>query len=333
MSLRISSASLLTACLLLAGCSDAKDAAVSADEPVPTSVPTGDTVPAGDRGVAARGDGTVPVVTGEFNQPPEVQLPTQPVESGTSDTPITGDGRAVGPEDRIVANLGVYDLSSGEVLATSWADGIPLLFVLNDQEAPAALLGGLVGVTVGSRYWTVATRDDAVVGGSDDPAVAGNQVLMVVDVVDAQPVNATVSGAASPVPAGYPEVSGGDGIKPTLSKPTGPVPAGPERVPVIVGSGPAIASMSQTILQYVMVEWATGTEVDSSWDTLGGPLFWMEGLGKLPPVVENQLQNITEGSRVMIVLPPTPAEQLAPGLDPSKTYVVLIDVLAVMPTA
>jgi len=319
----VPTSALAAALIMLAGCSDANDSSASADEPVPsvtTEVTAGRT--------AERITGVEPSIEGDFGVLPTVKIPGLEAKDGSSGSTIEGDGTVVAADDRLVAHLGVYDLENGAILGETWVEEIPLLFELNAEQASPALLDGLPGISVGSRVWMITTADRAKSPGAAPGGDGSQRVLMVVDVVEAVHVNDTVTGNVRETPPGYPTVTGEPGMKPIVSKATVAPPTAPFRVPIIANEGPAVISGAQTIIHYVMTDWETGEEVDSSWETHKGPLFYLVGTGNLPERVWQQLIGVTDRSRVMVIIPPAgDGSDLAPGLDPTRTYVVTIDVL------
>ncbi len=97
------------------------------------------------------------------------------------------------------------------------------------------------------------------------------------------------------------------------------------------GDGKKIGANSIVSVQYAGVAWSNGQEFDSSWTNNGGqpiefPLQgvivgWQEGL-----------KGVTEGSRVLLVIPPDKAYGEAgspPVIGPNETLVFVVDVEAV----
>jgi len=317
-------AATLVSALLLGGCSDDKSSKVAADEPTEELV----TAPGSDRSVEMI-DGSDVVVEGAFGELPIVKVPHQPPPVGTTKTVIDGAGDVLAENDRIVVHVGVYVLGDATVLGTSWVDEVPLMINLDAEQAPPALLKALVGARIGSRIWVTTTGTEARAAGSEASPYDTAAVLMVVDVVDAVHANATVDGAVEALPSGYPTVVGAAGQQPVVSAATIAPPAEMGRAPVVMGAGQQLGLGSTAIVHYVMADWETGEVVDSTWSR-GGPMFLLIGGNILPQQVDQQLSGVTEGSRAMVVFPPVEGRMLAGGLDPTRSYVVVVDVLRVL---
>lgn len=275
----------------------------------------------------ARAGAGAPVIEGAFNESPKITIGSADLAVGTKGVVIEGQGAVVSEGDQVVAQMGAYTLEDTTALGESWADRVPLLFELGTDEVAADIAAALTGVNAGSRVWAVVPASDA---GGD----AGGNVLVVVDILSAYAPTASVEGTEIASPTGYPVVTAEPGAKPAVAAATAPAPTVDQRFGLIVGTGTQVWDERIMVLQYVMTEWATGTEVDSTWKSVGGPMFAPWGAGKLPARVDAQLRGVTAGSRVMVVIPPA-ADGSDPwptglGLDKTKTYVVTVDVIDVV---
>lgn len=127
-------------------------------------------------------------------------------------------------------------------------------------------------------------------------------------------------------------VSGEQGSAPTITVDSAVTPPTELVVKEISkGDGKKIGPNSIVSVQYAGVAWSNGQEFDSSWANNGGqpiefPLNgvitgWQEGLN-----------GVTEGSRVLLVIPPDKAYGEAgapPAIGPNETLVFVVDVEAV----
>ena len=114
--------------------------------------------------------------------------------------------------------------------------------------------------------------------------------------------------------------------KPEIDFQDGPAPAELVIEDIIVGDGTEAKPGGQVTVHYVGVEYDTGEQFDASWDR-GEPIEfplqgvitgWQEGL-----------VGATEGSRVLLVIPPDKGygEQGSPPvIGPNETLVFVVDV-------
>jgi peptidylprolyl isomerase len=124
-------------------------------------------------------------------------------------------------------------------------------------------------------------------------------------------------------------VSGEPGTAPTITVDSAQTPP-PSLVSeeITTGDGKKIGPNSIVSVQYAGVAWSTGQEFDSSWANNAGepiefPLSgvitgWQEGLN-----------GVTEGSRVLLIIPPDQAYGEAgspPVIGPNETLVFVVDV-------
>ncbi|HPE11592.1 MAG: FKBP-type peptidyl-prolyl cis-trans isomerase [Actinobacteria bacterium] len=125
-------------------------------------------------------------------------------------------------------------------------------------------------------------------------------------------------------------VSGEPGSEPTISIDTAATP--PDQLVVkeiTAGDGPAIGPNSLVTVQYVGSSWSTGEVFQSSWAT-GEAEFPIQGV---IPGWQEGLQGATQGSRVLLIIPPDLAYGSEPppgsGIAPDETLAFVVDVVKV----
>jgi peptidylprolyl isomerase len=122
-------------------------------------------------------------------------------------------------------------------------------------------------------------------------------------------------------------VTGEPGSEPTVTIDTAATP--PDQLVVkeiTAGDGPAIGPNSLVSVQYVGSSWSTGEVFQSSWTT-GAAEFPIKGV---IPGWQEGLQGVTEGSRVLLIIPPELAYGSNPppgsGIVPDETLTFVVDV-------
>jgi FKBP-type peptidyl-prolyl cis-trans isomerase len=150
------------------------------------------------------------------------------------------------------------------------------------------------------------------------------------------------SGAASPSPtasAASPaadaftsngvSVSGEPGSAPTITVDSAQTPPSSLVVEEITkGDGKKIGPNSIVSVQYAGVAWSTGQEFDSSWANNGGQPIEFPLKGVITGWQQG-LEGVTEGSRVLLNIPPDLAYGEAgspPVIGPNETLVFVVDV-------
>ena len=136
--------------------------------------------------------------------------------------------------------------------------------------------------------------------------------------------------------------SGGDGSdtgtvssdlneKPTIDVPSGSPPAELVSEDIVTGDG-ATAEQGDTVkVQYVGVDYATGKEFDSSWDS-GQPFTFQIGAGNVIPGWDQGVEGMQVGGRRELIVPPDlayGAQGSPPAIAPNATLVFAIDLLDV----
>ena len=131
---------------------------------------------------------------------------------------------------------------------------------------------------------------------------------------------------------------GGDdsGGTDSAGKPEIEIPEGPPPEELVVedleeGDGAAAASGDTISVQYVGVEYETGEEFDSSYDT-GEPIQLVLGGGSVIPGWDQGLEGMKEGGRRQLTIPPDLAygsQGKPPDIGPNATLVFVVDLVSV----
>jgi FKBP-type peptidyl-prolyl cis-trans isomerase len=247
-------------------------------------------------------------VTGAFGSTPKVDIPSAKASSQLQvKTLIPGSGSTVPSTDALLGNYVAY-IWSGKThkLAQSTFETVPALFGVHLLPG---LTAALKNAKVGERVLAVIPPKDGYGSqGNTSGGVAPNDTLVfVIDVVKAFAAKAAVSGKViSSGGHGLPAVSTANPPVITIPKNTKP-PSTLTAKTLIQGTGPAVASGQQVIVQYVGVNWRTGKVFDSS-VVDGDPYGFVVGLpateGGVIPGWSTGLAGVKVGSRVMLVIPP-----------------------------
>ena len=116
--------------------------------------------------------------------------------------------------------------------------------------------------------------------------------------------------------------------------PSGPPPTGLESHDIVVGDG-ATAERGDTVeVQYVGVDYSTGTEFDASWDNgkPGDRLQFQLGGGQVIPGWDQGVEGMKVGGRRELIIPPDlayGAQGSPPAIGPNATLIFVVDLLDV----
>jgi FKBP-type peptidyl-prolyl cis-trans isomerase len=274
-------------------------------------------------------------VTGAFGSQPKVTIPNAKAGSQLQvQHLIPGSGAAVPSTDAVLGNYVAY-IWSGKThkLAQSTYTSVPALFGV---RLLPGLTAALKNAKVGERVLAVIPPKDGYgAQGNSSGGVGPNDTLVfVIDVIKAYAAKAAVTGKViSTGGHGLPTVSTSNPPQITIPK-SGKPPSKLTVKTLVQGTGQAVASGQQVIVQYVGVNWRTGKVFDSSVQD-GDPYGFVTGL---PPAEggvisgwSTGLVGVKVGSRVMLVIPPkdgygTQGNSQA-GIKGTDTLVFVIDVL------
>lgn len=120
------------------------------------------------------------------------------------------------------------------------------------------------------------------------------------------------------------------GTKPTITVPSGPPPKQLEIKELIKGTGAEAKSGDKVVVQYVLVDYNTGEEIEASWDR-GEPFAFTLGVGEVIPGWDKGVVGMKVGGRRQLIIPPSLAygSQEAGAIAPNSTLIFDIDLLAV----
>ncbi|MGH3156147.1 MAG: FKBP-type peptidyl-prolyl cis-trans isomerase [Streptosporangiaceae bacterium] len=274
-------------------------------------------------------------MTGAFGSQPKVTIPSAKAGSQLQlQTLIKGSGAVVPAGSAVLGNYIAY-IWSGKThkLAQSTYTTVPALFGVHLLPG---LTDALKGVKIGERVLAVIPPKDGYgTSGNTQGGVSGTDTLVfVIDVLKAYAAKAAVTGKTiSTGGNGLPTVT--DSNPPTITIPkTGKPPSKLVSTTLIQGTGPAIASGQQVIVQYVGVNWRTGKVFDAS-ESDGDPFGFVLGLSPQEGGVitgwGSGLQGKKVGSRIMLVIPPKDgygsSGNSQAGIKGTDTLVFVIDVL------
>lgn len=120
-------------------------------------------------------------------------------------------------------------------------------------------------------------------------------------------------------------------VKPVIEVPDEPAPAELVSEDIVEGEGVAAADGDMLTVQYVGVEYVTGTQFDASWDT-GQPFEFELGSGNVIEGWDQGFSGMKVGGRRQLTIPPDLAygpQGQPPSIGPDATLVFVVDLLDV----
>lgn len=122
-------------------------------------------------------------------------------------------------------------------------------------------------------------------------------------------------------------------VKPTVDVPSGPPPAELETTELIEGTGREAKSGDEVNVKYVLVDFKTGKEIESNWDT-GQDFTFILGTNGVIPGWEEGVEGMKVGGRRELVIPPDLAygkQKIGP-IKPNSTLVFVVDLKRATPS-
>jgi peptidylprolyl isomerase len=119
--------------------------------------------------------------------------------------------------------------------------------------------------------------------------------------------------------------------KPTPAIPDEAPPSGLETEDIVEGDGATAKAGDDITVQYVGVDYETGEEFDSSWDS-GQALEFKLGAGDVIPGWDQGVEGMKEGGRRELIIPPDlayGAQGQPPAISPNATLVFVVDLVKV----
>ena len=273
-------------------------------------------------------------VSGAFGSKPAITIAT-PLKVPETDswTQTKGTGDPVGAQAKTILQLTLADARTGKTSVSTFDAGQkPLEVRLGDQLFPR-LLQALSGQRAGTRLVVAATSEDAY-GNGGAPQIgikAGDPVVMVADILSTDPTSLLdgPSGATRAAPATAPRLLG------SAATPTGFDVTGlrkPKKLQVYTlreGTGPAIDGPHRVSVDYIGQVWGATQPFNDSYPK--EPVTFTFGLSGVIPAWDKALAGAREGSRVMLVSPPSSAygATAQPDIPAGSTLIFVLDVLGV----
>ncbi|WP_051264831.1 FKBP-type peptidyl-prolyl cis-trans isomerase [Nakamurella lactea] len=349
--------------LLLAGCGNdaassgttsatGSDAAVSSDasgtdasgtdasgtDASSSEAPTpGPEVPAASSVAAPVDKAELPTVSGKFGEKPTVTFPkTQAPNTLQRQVLIEGSGAEVQKSDWLIAHYSgqIWD---GKVFDNSYDRKQPTGFQIGVGGVVSGWDVGLVGMKTGSRVLlSLPPADGYQSAGNPQAGIKGTDtIVFVIDIVKVIPPTqgGQTDVPTEKLPATVPTVTGDLGKQPTVK--VGASAKEPTKNQVLTiskGTGPKVADNDKLLVQYEAVTW-DNQPGGSTWkvDEAAQAQGQQAGLQQVP-VQEGspfaQLKGITEGSRVLLLIPATAADATQ-GTQAQPAIAVVIDVVAI----
>ena len=123
--------------------------------------------------------------------------------------------------------------------------------------------------------------------------------------------------------------------KPQVEVPDGPPPSELQVEDLTEGDGAEARAGDLVAVQYVGVDYDSGKEFDTSWDS-PDPFTFQLGSGQVIPGWDQGIEGMRVGGRRQLVIPPSLAygkEGQPPAIKPNATLVFVVDLLDVQPAA
>lgn len=298
-----------------------------------TSADTGDCKPVPSGSVS---DGVN--VSGEFGAKPTVEF-TSPLTVDTTQRTleITAEKRTEFAEanDEVTINFVLYNGTTGAELSSSFTDGQPAVFTVNEDVYLPGLIKSIACGAPGDRITGVIPPGEAfgANGSTNLPVAAGESLVFVVDIISIG--SGVADGEPQPPVEGLPTVTLAEDGTPTITIPDAEPPADLQIAVLKKGDGAVVGDGDSVKVQYLGMNWNTNTVFDQSWGGQGPVTFATNG------VVEGFGQALigqSVGSQVLVVIPPelgygpTGGNEGA-GIGPDDTLVFVIDILGTTPAA
>jgi peptidylprolyl isomerase len=273
-------------------------------------------------------------ITGAFGSTPTLTVPaTTAPASLTQEVLSDGGGAAVVKGDTLVVNYvgQTWAPKNGKANAfdSSFARGAPAAFVIGIGKVIPGWDKTLVGKKLGSRVLvTVPPADGYGSTGQQSVGISGTDTLVfVVDLIaDYKPDASAPGTVVDNLPGGLPKMRNVPGKQPAITSTVGvKAPTKPTSTLVVKGTGPKIDTSKMLVMQFVQADLATGKGAQATWGQ--GP---QTAPAKNVLSIADTLTGQNIGSRVVVLLPPTPATPASStqAAQPAITaQIVIIDVV------
>lgn len=257
-------------------------------------------------------------VSGDVDKKPKIEFDT-PFAVKKSETKVysEGDGAVIKDGDQVTANVTTLEGTDRDKVQSTYDQGKPYGFPMDDNQVQKELVDALVGAKVGSRV------------GLAIPTENGATVLHIVDVLKSEKLKTRAEGKELPQKKDLPQVSRDKDGKPSITEPKGKPPKELVVEPVIEGDGKKVEKDQEVTVQYSGWLWDDASKTfDSSWEKGQPTTFGLDGVIK---GWTEGLEGQKVGSQVLLVTPPDKAygeQGMPPNIGPNKTLVFVVDILA-----
>lgn len=119
--------------------------------------------------------------------------------------------------------------------------------------------------------------------------------------------------------------------KPVVEAPSEPPPKELEEIELIEGTGPEAKAGDNVTVQYVLVDYESGKEIESSWER-NEPLPFTLGSSSVIPGWEQGVEGMKAGGRRELIIPPELAygpEGSPPTIKPNATLIFVVDMVSI----
>jgi peptidylprolyl isomerase len=245
---------------------------------------------------------------------------------------VPGTGDKLTKNQKVTFDFLVVDGRTGKEIASSFG-GASGSAVLDKKQVSPGIVAGFLDATIGSRMLVAVAPKDGLAKGLSSSGVKKNDTLLfLVDVKSVRAPLTRAQGDAVTPPAGLPTVQLDSTGKPTITVPAAgtAAPTGLVVQPLIVGTGPVVASGQTITVHYTGVIWGSGKQFDSSWDR-GQSIDFAIGTGKVIKGWDEALVGQTVGSQLLLMVPPDQGYgttgNTSAGITGTDTLVFVVDIL------
>lgn len=118
--------------------------------------------------------------------------------------------------------------------------------------------------------------------------------------------------------------------KPVVEAPSGPPPKELEEIELIEGTGPEAKAGDNVTVQYVLVDYKSGKEIESSWER-NEPFPFTLGSSSVIPGWEQGVEGMKAGGRRELIIPPELAygPEGSPPIGPNATLIFVVDMVEI----
>lgn len=285
-------------------------------------------------------------LSGDFGSEPTVEF-TAPltVDSTQRTVTVPGDKRTEFAQsgDDATVNFVLYNGTTGVKVASSYEDGSPSTFTLDEDLFLPGLVKSIVCSAAGDRVVGVIPPAEAfgANGSQNIEVAAGESLVFVVDVISIEPaaeptdVPTAADGEPQPPVEGLPTVTLAEDGTPTITIPDTAPPSGLQIAVLKKGSGTVVGDGDTVTVQYLGMNYNTKTVFDDSWSRGAPAVFATTGV---IPGFGQAMVGQAVGSQILVVIPPDlgygPAGGTPDGsIGATDTIVFVIDILATAPAA